>query len=167
MPYDVLQRMLANLQASHKVYQRLLSLARLKQAHIMNNELESLREDLKLEEQLAGRGADLNAEREEIHSKCRTVLNLGPDAETLEDLCDGMPPEWNYRFASIRKEMRSTLEELHRVNRMNALLVNNCLEFMEGLLAALFDAEPTAAYGPRGNSRRIAELPLRTLDAQA
>jgi len=167
MPHEVLQRLLLNLQTSHKVYQRLLDVARLKQSHIMSNELEPLREDLKLEAQLAGHGADLNAEREGIHRKCSTLLNLDSGAETLEDLSRAMPPEWNHRFAAIRTDMRATLEQLHQANRMNALLVNNSIEFMEGLLAALFDAEPPATYGPTGASRRITELPLRTLDAQA
>ena len=42
MSYEVLSRLLANLRASHTVYERLLEMAERKQLHIVSNEIEQL-----------------------------------------------------------------------------------------------------------------------------
>jgi len=166
MPHDVLERLLANLLETHGVYKRLLGIAEQKQEHILQNDTDCLREDLQAEAELAGRGAQLNAEREDLHRRCCNSLSSPTEVATLEDLCQYMPAEWHERFELERKGLRRTLERLHGVNRVNVSLVNSSLEFMEGLLAALFDTERISAYGHTGIRDR-AEIPVRTLDASA
>ncbi len=166
MAHEVMKRLLINLQTTNKVYERLLEVAERKQQHILHNEIERLREDIEHEEALAGSGADLNMEREQLHRQCQAQLNAGPQAGTLDELCRHMPEPWHMRFEEARTGLRQTLQELHNVNRVNTALVNNSIELMEGLLAALFDTEPAATYGPRGR-RAVLELPARALNAKA
>lgn len=162
---SLLERLLNNLQETHKVYTRLLEVAERKQNHILNHETENLKADLKVEEGLAGAGTGLNAEREEMHGRCRAMLNLREGGNTLEELCRFLPHQWRQRFLVERQDLRKTLERLHSVNRMNVALVNHSLELMEGLLSALFDAEPVCAYGPDGIRTR-ADWARRALDAR-
>jgi len=166
MSRDPLRRLLANLHATRRVYADLLRAAQRKQNHILASDIRELRRDLEAEERLAGEGARLNAEREQLHRLCCRSLGLGQEVRTLEGLCRFLPQQWRERFQAQRRDLLDIQRRLQDVNRMNVALVNNCLELMEGLLAALFDVEPVSAYGPRG-VRRKAELPARSLDTRA
>ena len=166
MAHDDLNSLLDNLRRTRKVYSGLLDVAGRKQAHIVGNDIESLRDDLRMEEGLAREGARLNGLREDVHRQCRRALNAGQGAGTLEELCSFMPSSWRDRFESERIELRRVLHDLQHVNRVNVALVNNSLELMDGLLAALFNAEPAATYGPRGLRARNA-VNARALDATA
>ena len=160
---DGQQRLFANLQTTHQVYQQLLELAEKKRAHIIANDIEELRADLAAEERLAAEGATLGAERESLHRQCCAALEVRAQGSKLEDLCRAMPPEWARRFQRERDGLRRTLDRLLRVNRANVVLVNNSLQLMRGLLAALFGAEQVSAYGRRG-VRSETELTRRVLD---
>ena len=166
MRHNALDRMLENLRESRETYASLLEVAEQKQQHILANDIEGLRADLKSEEQLAGEGTRLNTEREELHAECRRILHARPGARTIEDLCEYLPPEWHERFRTERAGLRETVERLRRVNRANVSLVNNSLHLLDGLLAAVFGTERTSAYGPRGE-RSQTRIPVRTLNASA
>ena len=160
------RRLLINLETTCEVYARLLDVAKRKQQHIMHNEVNALREDIQEEEILATGGVDLNTEREQLHRKCSDLLAPGAEADTLDRLCRHMTEPWHTRFRDVRARLKQTVRQLHEANQMNAVLVNNSIELMNGLLAALFDTEPVGAYAPRGK-RTTTELPIRTLDARA
>jgi len=166
MSTDLQQRLLANLQTTHRVYQQLLELAEKKRTHIVANDIEALRADISAEERLAAEGATLGAERESLHRQCCVALDVRKPGSKLEDLCRAMPPEWARRFQRERDTLRRTLDRLLRVNRANVVLVNNSLKLMRGLLAALFGAEQVSAYGRRG-VRSEAQLCRRSLDTRA
>ena len=173
MPGSPQERLLVNLQAAHKVYQHLLELAEKKRLHIVHNDLEALRRDIESEQRLAAMGAALNTEREALHRECCAALRVKPPAKppqgavaTLDDLCRAMPQELAQRFSLQRAALRQTLEQLRRANRVNAVLVNNSLDLMQGLLAALFGGDKINAYGPRG-ARTRTEYSMRSLDTQA
>jgi len=166
MHHNALDQLLENLQKSRKTYGSLLEVAEQKQHHILDNDIEGLRADLQSEEDLAGEGTRLNMERDELHTQSRRILNARPDARTIEDLCEYMPPEWHKRFETERVGLRQTLERLHSVNRTNVSLVNNSLHLLDGLLSAVFGTERTSAYGRRGE-RSQTRIPVRTLDASA
>ena len=166
MAHDVMEDLLGNLQETHRTYWELLNVADRKRTHILQNDIENLREDLRAEESFADEGARLSGLREGMHRQCRDLLNAGEGVETLDDLCRFMPAEWNDRFEEERAGLRKTIESLREVNRVNMTLVNNSLELMDGLLAALFDAEPISTYGPRGLRTRT-RVQVRSLDARA
>lgn len=166
MAPDVLPRFFAHLQATGRVYARLLEVAEQKQKHILQNDIEQLREDLRQEEQLANEGATLDAQRDTLHARCRAQLNVTEGGATLHDLCAHMPAPWKERFQAERQALRETLERLHEANRLNVALVNNSLDLMKGLLSALFDAEPTAAY-ERNGLRTGMDVSGRALNASA
>jgi len=173
MPDNPLERLFINLQTAHKVYAHLLELAERKRLHIVQNDLEALRRDIEAEQRLAAAGASLNAERELLHRECCAALRIkgpakapqGPAAK-LEDLCAAMPREMAQRFSRERAALCRTLERLLRANRVNAFLVNNSLDLMQGLLNALFGGEKICAYGPRGVRTRT-EYSVRALDTRA
>jgi hypothetical protein len=173
MPGNPQERLLINLQTAHKVYQHLLELAERKRLHIVHNDLEALRRDIESEQRLAAAGASLNTEREALHRECCATLRVKARAAspqgatpTLEDLCQALPQEIAGRFARERAALRKTLEQLFRANRANAFLVNNSLDLMQGLLAALFGGEKIYAYGPKG-ARARTEYSMRSLDTHA
>lgn len=166
MPPDVFQRLLQNLQATQKVYATLLEVAERKQQHILKNDIDSLREDLQSEERLAAEGSMLGLQRDALHQCCRQALNLVKGGETLTDLCRRLPLVWQDRFRKERDALARTIEGLHSANRINVALINNSLEMLEGLLTALFDAEPVSAYGPTGMRSRP-ELVHGSLNAHA
>jgi len=166
MHHNALDKLFENLRESRKTYASLLQVAEQKQQHILENDIEGLRADLQIEEALAAEGTRLNAERDELHTHCRMILNTGPDTRTIEDLCKYMPAEWHERFETARISLRETLERLHSVNRANVSLVNNSLHLLDGLLSAVFGTERTSAYGRRGE-RSQTRIPVRTLDASA
>lgn len=173
MPDNPLEHLLLNLQTAHKVYQRLLALAERKRLHIVQNDLEALRQDIESEQRLAAAGAGLNTERDLLHRECCAALRVRPRvpgpqgaAAKLEDLCAAMSGEMAQRFSRERAALCRTLEQLLRANRANAFLVNNSLDLMQGLLNALFGGEKICAYGPKG-SRARTEYSVRSLDTQA
>jgi hypothetical protein len=162
---DVFQQLFANLQASRKLYTRLLEVAERKKQHIVHNDVEGLREDLKNEEQLAATGTELDLQRQTLHRRCCSDVHA-KDTKNLRSLCDVLPEPWKGRFLKEREELRTTVEKVHEINRINVALVNNSLDLMNGLLAAMYDTEQTAAYGKSG-IRLGAELPHRTLEIGA
>jgi flagellar biosynthesis/type III secretory pathway chaperone len=166
MSADILQRLFQNLQACRHVYARLLEVAERKRAHLVRNDAVALRQDLADEERLAGMGAELAAEREQLHTRCAAFLRVRPAARTLGDLTRAMPQGWQTRFDAERRELRRTVERLQDVNKVNVILVNNSLEMMQGLLAAMFDAEPATGYA-RNGMRPQPRFLRHTLDARA
>ncbi len=165
MASDVFQRFFANLQASRKLYARLIAVAERKKEHILRNDAEGLREDLNEEEQLAGAGTELDLQRLALHQRCCVEVGA-QEAKTLGQLCAALPPPWKGRFLKEREQLQGTVSRLHELNRLNTALVNNSLDLMNGLLAAMFNTEQTAAYGKTG-IRVGAEIPCRTLEVGA
>jgi flagellar biosynthesis/type III secretory pathway chaperone len=161
---DAFHQLFANLQASCKLYSRLVEVAERKKQHIVGNDVEGLREDLKAEEQLAATGTELELQRRALHARC--VVASASNARTLLRLCDALAEPWKGRFLKARRELRESVERVHELNGVNVALVNNSLDLMNGLLAAMYDTEQTAAYG-RSGIRVGAELPHRTLEIGA
>jgi flagellar biosynthesis/type III secretory pathway chaperone len=166
MLHEALKRLLINLETSEKVQERLLDVARRKQQHLLSHDIEALRSDLKEEEEFAAEGEALHAERETLHRQCVRRLQAEETVRTLEELCKHMPGEWSGRFAGARERLRGTVKQLRHVNRLNMVLVNNSLELMQGLLAAVTNTEPAPTYGRRGGPPAHS-LAVRTLDTEA
>ena len=166
MSADILQRLYQNLQACHQVYSRLLDVAERKRAHLVGNDVTALREDLREEERLAGMCAQLASERNRLHGECAARLRPGAHVRSLGELTPAMPDGWRTRFDSERRALRRTIERLQEINKVNVILINNSIEMMQGLLAAMFDAEPTAGYG-RNGMRPQPQFLRHTLDARA
>jgi hypothetical protein len=162
---DVFHQLFANLQASRKLYARLLEVAERKKQHILHNDVEGLREDMKSEEQLAATGTELELQRQALHLRCSNAAQA-KNARTLRSLCDALPEPWRGRFLKEREELRGIVERVHEINQVNVALVNNSLDLMNGLLAAMYNTEQTAAYGKSG-VRLGADLPHRTLEVGA
>lgn len=165
MPSDIFQQFFANLQASIKLYGRLVEVAQRKREHILANDVEGLREDLKVEQELAGIGTELDLQRPVLHKRCCAEVKA-QGARTLAQLCTALPEPWKQRFISAREQLRDLAARLHELNRVNVALVNNSLDLMSGLLTAMFNTEQTAAYGKSG-VRVGAEIPFRTLEVGA
>lgn len=166
MALDVLDSLLNNLRETHGVYRRLLDVAEEKKAHILASDLDGLREDLEAEATLAEKGAGLNAARDELHRHCCETFHVDTGGRMLEDLSEFLPDDWRGPFDEERSGLRKTLETLRDRNRMNMVLVNNSLELMEGLLAAMSGTETVRTYGRRGK-RVNGGPPVRALDAKA
>lgn len=164
MAGDIFQQFFSNLQLTQKLYARLLETAENKRSHILANNVEHLREDLQLEERLAGAATELDLQRQALHQRCCAELKV--HATTLQALTDAMPPPWKEHFQRERNRLQQTMHKLHAVNRANVGLINNSLELVNGMLAAMFDAEPVAAYSRQG-VRAAAELSHRALNASA
>lgn len=157
-------QLFANLQASRKLYARLLEVAENKKKHILQNDIEGLREDLASEQQLASTGTELDLQRQLLHERCSVTVRSKP--KTLSALCNYLPEPWKGRFQQERDDLRALAEKVHQMNRVNVALVNNSLDLMNGLLAAMYNTEQTAAYGKSG-VRIGADLPHRTLEIGA
>lgn len=165
MSAEILQRLYQNLQACHQVYTRLLNVAERKRTHLVGNDVAALRDDLREEERLAGMGAQLAAERDRLHGECAAWLRPGAQVRSLGELTPAMPEGWRSRFDTERRGLRRTLERLQEINKVNVILINNSIEMMQGLLSAMFDAEPTAGYG-RNGMRPQTQFLRHTLDAR-
>ena len=74
-----------NLASSESSYAQLLELAKVKQQHLIHNDVASLREDLGQEEALVEEIARLEGDRRRIHSRCAEALGLD-SATRLESL---------------------------------------------------------------------------------
>jgi FlgN protein len=166
MPHETLKRLLINIETSNKIHERLLEVAERKQQHLLTNDVDGLRDDLQDEQGLATDGAHLNVEREELHALCLRRLQAPTSVKKLEQLCAIMPGEWPERFGPARARLRSTVEKLRDVNRMNMVLVNNSIDLMQGLLGALYQTEAVPTYGRRGGQYNN-RINVRTLDTKA
>ena len=165
MAHDVLERLLRNLRETRRVYDELIAAAERKREHIVNSNMDKLDSDLKDDDALIERAAELNAQRPELHRLCRMELDAPESAGTLKTLCSYMPHDWAERMRRERRELLAAQNRLQSINRVNTVLINNALDYMGGLLSALFDVESISAYDPRG-ARTQSDLRTRSLDAR-
>jgi len=166
--------LLDNLERTADQYERLLRLAREKQRHIARNDIEALEEDLHVEDSLVQSIQSLDAERPLLHEAAADASGRmfgaaidAPGPRTLEQLEAALPAELRMPIERCRRRLRSTMTELHEVNRMNMALIHSSLELAEGMIRALFAvATDGAAYGPFGVRTNV-ELEPCSVNAKA
>ena len=170
--------LLSNLEQTTDRYERLLKLAREKQRHIAQNDIDALEQDLNGEDVLIEEIQGLDAERGRLHGETAlaALQHSGrkdgdhraalPGQETLEQLERFLPADVQPKVQRCRHRLRLTVGELNEVNRMNMALIRNSLELAEGMIKALFAvATEGVGYGPTGQSPELDLAPC-SIDAK-
>ncbi|HRU05887.1 MAG TPA: flagellar protein FlgN [Candidatus Brocadiia bacterium] len=151
MSAETILNLQKNLAESEKLYSELLELARVKQTHLVANDLDSLKTDLQREQALLARISRVENSRAQLHAQCIESLGLDKEVCRLEQLAPHLPPEMQDEFRRSRERLIATIEALHKVNSANIALINTSLDIIERAIQAVFGAEtPASAYNAYG-----------------
>ena len=76
----------------------------------------------------------LRRERSQTSERLALKLGLDPDTVTLSQVANRLPAPWADRVAAARDRLRLLAADADALNRRNAKLVEQCRDFLAGLL---------------------------------
>lgn len=135
------------------LHRRLLSVTREETGLIVNNEVESLLEKTRQMESLVVELRKLEKQRMCLADGLRESLGMEGDP-TLSAITEAVEEPHRSVFAKQFEEINELLQELRSVNRSNAMLIRQSLEYIDfniKLLAGASDEPMT--YEPEGKRR--------------
>ena len=98
--------------------------------------------------------ASLEAQRRELVFALADELKLERENPTLRDLLAALPPENNAELESAGIHLRSLMEQVRQVNRINAGMLQRALETITGEIAGMVQSQESGVYTRSGVKER-------------
>jgi hypothetical protein len=116
--------------------------------------IDLLREALDRQNRLTRAAAELRERRAHLRRDMSAALGISPREVTLMGLAAQLPADVATRLADCRDRLSDMAAEVDRLNRANAALVGQSLDFLERFLTEITDGDRSGAgYGPTGATR--------------
>lgn len=148
---------LAHMQQEEAMLTETLESLRQVRAALLSGDLDSLKIALERQTRIAHASAELRERRAGLRREMSTVLGVPPRDVTLLRFASGLPRDITDHLIGCRERLRTMAAEVDRVNRANAALVGQSLDFLERFLTEITDGDPGGAgYTARGASREPA-----------
>jgi len=127
-----------------ELYQELVEMAKSKQDHLVQNDLEGIGEVLTREEEILDRIADEEEKRKNLLEKME-----GED-KNFNKICEEAPAELTENLREIRQALLLTMEELWEVNETNNRLIQDSLVFNKNMVQSLAKIRGASTYSREG-----------------
>lgn len=116
--------------------------------------LEALRRALDRQARIAEASSELRARRAALRREMAGALGIAPRDVTLSRLAARLPADVATHLTGCRDRLNRMAAEVDRLNRANAALVGQSLEFLERFLTEITDGDSVGAgYGASGALR--------------
>ncbi|MDF2595973.1 MAG: flagellar protein FlgN [Clostridia bacterium] len=141
----IIYELIEVLEEQRECYEGLCTLARYKQEAVVAKNLELLQEVVTTEEQFAGRLTILDKKREQLLKDVSIVTGMNYKELNVTGIAEklGQNNEASKKLVKIRGELHQLIEELKKQNELNAILINQSLEFVDFTINAI---ESTQSY---------------------
>lgn len=116
--------------------------------------LDSLKDALDRQARIARASVELRDRRANLRRDMAVVLGVPPRSVTLTMLVAWLPGDAGARLASCRDRLNGMAAEVDRLNRANAALVGQSLDFLERFFIEITGGDRGGAgYSPAGATR--------------
>jgi hypothetical protein len=116
--------------------------------------LDSLKAALDRQARIAHASAELRDRRADLRRAMSAALGVSPREVTLMNLAARLPRDIAAHLTGCRDRLNDMAAEIDRLNRANAALVGQSLEFLERFLTEITDGDPGGAgYSSSGATR--------------
>ena len=152
----LLQELLDILKAKHTHFQDFLDLIKKEREVIIRNKTEELQKMIGTQERILENTSQLEESRIKVVEKMAAKLKVKPADLTMSRIIEETKEPLKSRCKDIYEQISKTLEEIERVNKINAELVKGSLDYIDFSLKALTkarSANPT--YEGSGKMRDI------------
>lgn len=139
------------LESENKEYEKLAKLSKEKKQVIIDANVPALEKIVDLEQDVASKIQNLDNKRQKVMHDMSVVLNKSDQnftVDTVIEMLNSQPKE-QQRLIYVKKQLKTTLDEVRRINEQNQTLLNQALELVEfdlTLFRSMRTAPETANY---------------------
>lgn len=139
------------LEDENKEYEKLAELSKEKKQVIIDANVPALEKIVDLEQDVASKIQNLDNRRQKVMQDMSVVLNKADQNFTVDTIIEMLSsqPKEQQRLKDIKKQLKTTLDEVRRINEQNQTLLNQALEMVEfdlTLFRSMRTAPETANY---------------------
>lgn len=139
------------LTGENEEYEKLVVLSKEKKQVIINADVPALEKIVDKEQDVASRIQNLDNRRRKVMHDMAVVLNKPEDDFTLTTIIDmlGSQPKERERLQNVKDQLKTTLEEVRKINEQNQILLKQALDMVEfdlTLFRSMRSAPETANY---------------------
>ena len=131
----------------------LQSLRRIRLA-LTQGDLRALEEALESQAHTARAADELRQRRSELRRHLGAVLRIPPQAVTLQILADRLPADAAEKLGRCRARLRTLAADVDQLNRSNAALVGQSLDFLHRFLVEITGGQAGQSYTCSGQPRQ-------------
>ena len=121
------------LENENKEYEHLAELSKEKKQVIIDANVPALEKIVDLEQDVASKIQNLDNRRQKVMHDMSVVLNKpGEDftVDTVIEMLSSQPKEQE-RLQNVKKQLKTTLDEVRKINEQNQTLLNQALELVD------------------------------------
>lgn len=139
------------LENENNEYEKLAKLSKEKKQVIIDANVPALEKIVDLEQDVASKIQNLDNKRQKVMHDMSVVLNKSDQnftVDTVIEMLNSQPKE-QQRLIDVKKQLKTTLDEVRRINEQNQTLLNQALELVEfdlTLFRSMRTAPETANY---------------------
>lgn len=139
------------LESENKEYEKLAQLSKEKKQVIIDANVPALEKIVDLEQDVASKIQNLDNRRQKVMKDMSVVLNQSDQDFTVNTVIEMLSsqPKEQQRLIDVKKQLKTTLDEVRRINEQNQTLLNQALEMVEfdlTLFRSMRTAPETANY---------------------
>lgn len=139
------------LESENKEYEKLAELSKEKKQVIIDANVAALEKIVDLEQDVASKIQNLDNRRQKVMRDMSVVLNKSEQDFTIDTVIEMLSsqPEEQQRLQNVKKQLKTTLDEVRNINEQNQTLLNQALEMVEfdlTLFRSMRTAPETANY---------------------
>ena len=139
------------LESGNKEYEKLAKLSKEKKQVIIDANVAALEKIVDLEQDVASKIQNLDNRRQKVMRDMSVVLNLSEQDFTIDTVIEMLSsqPKEQQRLQNVKKQLKTTLDEVRNINEQNQTLLNQALEMVEfdlTLFRSMRTAPETANY---------------------
>ncbi len=139
------------LENENKEYEKLAELSKEKKQVIIDANVPALEKIVDLEQDVASKIQNLDHKRQKVMQDMSVVLNKSDQDFTVNTVIEMLSsqPKEQQRLIDVKKQLKTTLDEVRRINELNQTLLNQALEMVEfdlTLFRSMRTAPETANY---------------------
>ena len=139
------------LESENKEYEKLAKLSKEKKQVIIDANVAALEKIVDLEQDVASKIQNLDNRRQKVMRDMSVVLNQSEQYFTIDTVIEMLSsqPKEQQRLQNVKKQLKTTLDEVRNINEQNQTLLNQALEMVEfdlTLFRSMRTAPETANY---------------------
>ena len=139
------------LESENKEYEKLAKLSKEKKQVIIDANVAALEKIVDLEQDVASKIQNLDNRRQKVMRDMSVVLNQSEQDFTIDTVIEMLSsqPKDQQRLQNVKKQLKTTLDEVRNINEQNQTLLNQALELVEfdlTLFRSMRTAPETANY---------------------
>lgn len=150
IPPELARRTLTDLGREATALADTLECARQVRAALLGGDTRALTAALERQERAAQTQQAANVRRHHLRQEWANALEIGPEAVTLTALACRFSEEDRAQLGRLHERLFQLARAVDEMNRGNALIADQCRDFLNGFLVELTGGQDGGRYGPRG-----------------